>query len=349
MNAPDACVVRQDGRSYFTVLAWRLDGFSGEIGLAAEGLPEGVTCPPQRIGPNQRFAALVVNAAANAPVWTGPVTIKGTAMIDGKEVVREARPATITWPVPPQQQNVAMISRLDRSLVLAVREKAPYSLIAEVQEVTVAAGQKAIIPLKFVRHWPEFKGNVQVTLLNPTPQGPFVFNNNQPLNLSKEETDVTFDVRNTPPGTYTIAFRGQATSPVSKDVPTKEKRGVALVQPSSPITVTVLPQAVATVSLSEKALTVKPGAEAAMTVKVNRQNGFNGSFRVKLVVPPDAKGLAAEEVVIPEGKNEAKMTIKAAAEAQPGTKATIVRVAATIKEKVEMKQDVKLSLNVAKQ
>jgi hypothetical protein len=348
-NAPDACVVRQDGRSSFTVLVWRLDGFAGDVRLTAEGLPQGVTCPPQIIGPGQRFGALVVSAAANTPAWTGAVTVKGTATMDGREVVREARPATISWPIPPQLQNVSTISRLDRGLVLAVREKAPYSLAAEVEEVTAVAGQKVTIPLKLMRHSPDFKAPVQVTLLNPTPQGPFVFNNNQPLNLTKDETDVTFDVRNAPPGTYTIAFRGQANAPVGKDVPTKEKRPLAQVQPSSPITVTVFPKALASVSLSEKTLALKPGGEAALIVKINRQNGFNGTFRVQPILPLDALGIEAEEAVIPEGKSEAKITIKAAEDVAPGAHfGLIVRVTATGKEKVEMTHDLKVSVDVAK-
>jgi hypothetical protein len=313
-----------------------------------EGLPQGVSCPPQIVGPGQRFGSLVVGAAAHAAPWTGTIAIKGTATIDGKEVVREARPATITWPIPPQLQNVSTISRLDRSLVLAVREKAPYSLVAEVEEVTTVAGQKVPIPLKLVRHWPEFKANAQLTLLNPNPQGPFVFNNNQPFNLPKDEAEVTLDVRNAPPGTYTVAFRAQVSAPVSKDVPTKDKRPVALVQPSTPITVTILPKALATISLSEKALTVKPGAEATLTVKVARQNAFNGAFRVKPTLSLDAPGFEAEEVVIPEGKNEARIAIKAPEDATPGSQfGVIVRVIATVKEKEEMRHDTKLSVTVA--
>jgi hypothetical protein len=349
MNAPDASVVRQNGRASFTVLVWRLEGFNGEIHLTVEGLPDGVSCPPQVVGANQRFSAFVVDAAANAPPWNGTITLKGTATINGAEVVREARPATITWPIPPQQQNVALISRLDRNLVLAVREKAPYTLAAEVQEVTTVAGQNVSIPLKIIRNLPDFKANVQVTLLNASQQGPFTFNNNQPLNVAKDEMNVTLNVRNTPPGTYTVAFRGQATAPVSKETATKEKRPVAHVQPSSPITITILPQAVATVSLAPDTINLKPGGEAAVTVKVNRQNGFKGAFKAKLILPLEAKGIEAAEVEIPEGKNEVKVTVKAADTVAPIDRlSAIVRVTAPIKEKVEMKQDVKLSVKVAK-
>jgi hypothetical protein len=349
MNSPDSVVVRQDGRASFTVLVWRLDGFNGEVHLAVDGLPEGVTCPPQVVGPNQRFAAFVVNAAANAPSWNGAITVKGSGIINGTEVVREARPATITWPIPPQQQNVALISRLDRSLVLAVREKAPYTLSAEVQEVATVAGQNISIPLKITRHSPDFKANVQVTLLNPSQQGAFTFNNNQPLNIAKDAMNVTLVTKNTLPGTYTVAFRGQATAPVGKDVPTKEKRPVAHVQPSSPITVTILPQAVVSFSLAPETISIKPGATATVTVRVKRLNSFKGAIKASLIHPPDAKDIEAEEAVIPEAASEVKLTIKATENAAPGDRAGLaVRVSSTIKEKVELKQDAKLSVKVAK-
>jgi hypothetical protein len=348
MNSPDASVVRQDGRASYTVLVWRLDGFNGEVRLAVEGLPEGVTCPPQIVGPNQRFAAFVVGAAPDAPNWNGAIMVKGSAVINGEEVIREARPASIVWPIPPQQNNVALISRLTRDLVLAVREKAPYSLSAEVQEVATVAGQNITIPLKITRHWPDFKGNALVTLLNPSQQGAFTFNNNQPLNLAKDETNVTLVTKNTPPGTYTIAFRGQVTAPPGKDMATKEKRPIAHVQPSSPITVTVLPQAVVSFSLTPDTITLKPGESKTLTVRVKRQNGFKGVFKVSLV-HPDAKDIEAEEVEIPEAKNEAQLTIKAGEKAAPGDRAGLaVRVTTMVKEKLELKQDAKVNVKVAK-
>src|SRR5207253_9976468 len=174
-----------------------------------------------------------------------------------------------------------------------------------------------------------------VTLLNSLPQGPFVFNNNQPFNLSKDESNVTFDVRaNTPPGTYSIAFRGLAVAPPSKDWPTKEKRNVALVQPSSPIALTVVTTSVATVSLAPNTLTLQAGKEATLDVKVIRQNNYNGPFKVQLIVPDNVKGLAAEAVVIQPGKNEARLIIKAADDAVGNRSGLLVRVTATIREKI---------------
>src|SRR5262249_37687504 len=126
-------------------------------------------------------------------------------------------------------------------------------------------------------------------------------------------------------------------------------RSVALVQPSSPIALTVVPQSVASVSLAPNALTLKPGKEATLVVKVNRQNNFNGPFKVRLVMPEGVKGIDAEEAAIPEGKNETRLLIKAAEDAAPGNRSgLLVRVTATIRNKTEIKQDVKISVTVPK-
>src|SRR5207244_5514112 len=115
------------GDEYYTVFVLRHDGFSGPITLTMEGLPTRVTCLPQVVGPNLKQAALVVSAGLNAPEWSGEIRVKGSAVINGQTVVREARPASMTWPVG-QPQGIPAVSRLDRNLVLAVRDKAPFSL-----------------------------------------------------------------------------------------------------------------------------------------------------------------------------------------------------------------------------
>src|SRR5262249_50453554 len=147
---PDSCVVGQGGQANFTVFAYRNDGFKGEIALSVEGLPAGVTCVPQTIGPGAKMANLVITAAPDAAPWQGEVKVRGTAVVGGEKVVREARPASITWPIPPGQ-NIPTVTRLNHSLMLAVRGKAPYSLTPKVERVTVLHGDKVTIPLKVAR------------------------------------------------------------------------------------------------------------------------------------------------------------------------------------------------------
>src|SRR5205085_11416537 len=96
---------------------------------------------------------LVLTTSADAKPWTGLVKVKGTAIINGKTVEREARPASISWGNPqPQNNNGPLIARLDRNLVLAVRETpSPYKLVPSVTRVTVKAGEKIPITLKLTR------------------------------------------------------------------------------------------------------------------------------------------------------------------------------------------------------
>src|SRR5690606_12687569 len=78
------CTVRQGSSQDLLVVCYRRDGFDGEVNLELEGLPAGVTCPPQVLGPKQEETRLVVTAAADAPAGLSEIKIKGTATIDGK-------------------------------------------------------------------------------------------------------------------------------------------------------------------------------------------------------------------------------------------------------------------------
>ena len=129
---PDAALVRQGGHQVFSVLVWRQDGFNGAITLTGANLPPGVTVKPQTISGAQKQTFIAVSAVPEAHAWEGPIQLMATATVQGKEVVREVRAATITWPV--LQANVPAISRLDRSLVLAVRERGPFSLEPTVEK-----------------------------------------------------------------------------------------------------------------------------------------------------------------------------------------------------------------------
>src|SRR5262249_14672698 len=77
-HRPDGNVIEQGGNLAMTVLAWRRDGFNGDIALSAEGLPKGVTCVPQSLAAGLRQATLVLTATADAPLEMSEIKIKGT-------------------------------------------------------------------------------------------------------------------------------------------------------------------------------------------------------------------------------------------------------------------------------
>src|SRR5207245_314308 len=128
----------------------RDEGWNGPVTVTAEGLPAGVSCPPQVIAPGLRQTALILSATAQAPVTTGEFKIKGSATINGQAVVHEARAASITWPLA-QPQGIPAVTRLERGLVLAVRDKPPFNLIAVPEKSFAIQGTKVKVDLKLDR------------------------------------------------------------------------------------------------------------------------------------------------------------------------------------------------------
>lgn len=351
---PDASCLLQGGREQLTVLAWRLDGFTGPIRLTVDGLPTGVTAPPQTLGPNLRQTPLVVSAAANAPVWTGPIRIRGEAVINGRSVVHEARTASITWPVP-QPQGIPALSRLDRGFYLSVREKAPFNLTITPDKTTVLQGTKINLALKLARLWPDFKTPLQVQPFEPAVEFPpeLVFNaNNQPLTMApgKDDASAILEVKPTvPPGIYNVVLRGTAQVPYNKDPMAKEKPNINLVHPANPLEITVLPSQVATLSVDNANPTLKLGTQTAIVVKAARMHNYTGPIDVQLVTAPALMGVSADAASIPAGKDETKLVLKAPAAIAVGNRPNlVVRATARVAPNITVSQEIKISVNVVK-
>lgn len=314
----------------YTVLVWRQDGYEGPITLSMEGLPPEVTCPAQYIGATQRQGALAVVAGPSAKAWTGTVTVKGTAEIDGKTVVREARPATISWPTPAQQQNVPALSRVDHNLVLAVREGAPFRITAAQDKVKALTGERPTINLKVERLQEDFKGPITLTLLN-FPQTLMTLNNNQPLTIAadKKEASIVLDVRNSlQPGLYTVLLRTQAQVAFSKDAASKSKSQVNVYSVVLPITLEVQAKSAATgiLTLTPGEVTVQKGSTTEIQIKVNRPAELTGDLKVEVLLN-GSEGVTAEGTVIPAGKSTGKITVKAEATTRSGQRELMVRLA----------------------
>lgn len=314
-HRPTGTTILAGGQQAFTVFALRQDGFSSAISLRVEGLPPGVSAAPQTMGDGLREASLVLSAAKTAAAWTGPIKITGTATIAGKRVVREARSSSIVWPIPPGQ-NIPTLSRVDRSLMLAVRPGAPYSLTANLDKPALVQGEKGTLQVKLTRISADFKTPLTVQAI-PTelPRG-LSLNNNQPITIAANGAEGKLPINvqaNVPPGTYNLVLRTQTQMPYNKDAMAKQKPNTLVVLPSAAATLTILPKALATLSLSTTNATVKTGKEMEVVLRVNRQYGYDGEFKVQVVLPPKVKGATIGDTVIPAGKNEAKLVIKAGA------------------------------------
>ena len=312
---PDASVVGQGGNQAIQLLVWRRDGFNSDITLTARGLPEGITVPSQVLPAGQKIGYLVLNASPEAPAWTGPIQIIGTATVKGEKLVREVRAATITWPT---QNNIPAVSRLDRALVLAVRDKAPFSLVASNESFSAFPGGKIKVSIKLKRNNPGMMGNVQLLPLS-IPIG-LTFN---PTNMKLDsggggEINIVLDVKqNAAPGRFTVVLRG--TTQGAGMIKGKGKPPVGLVnQVSTPISVTILPKQVAKLTVTPQTQKVIAGKDTNITVKVARIYDYAGPFKVELLPPPGAKGIQAEEAQIKAGENEATLVLQVPTRTPPG-------------------------------
>ncbi|MBN9119114.1 MAG: pre-peptidase C-terminal domain-containing protein, partial [Planctomycetes bacterium] len=257
--------LHRGGSQAIQVVCLRQDGFDGEVTLAAEGLPPGVSCEPQVIGPKVRQAALVLTAATDARDRAGAFRVTGAATVGGKKATREARSGCLVFPTG--NNNVPAVSRLARSLCLAVRDPGPFALSPAQKELAAPVGGAATVKVKVDARRADMKDAVSVTLL----AGP-VQSNGRPLSAGTVNVAPNKDgaVRlaipsNTPPGRYALVFRGSGK--YALDDPEKKKRSTQYAAASAPVVLTVFNSA-CELALAPDPVSVRPGGEAAVAVAV---------------------------------------------------------------------------------
>lgn len=223
------------------IVVVRRDGFDGPIELAMDNLPEGVTATGLKIAAGETRGIVLVAADANAPRSLQQVHLYGTAQIDGREVMRDCRLASMKWPVPDAKREIPDPRLLDQVFVsVGGVEPAPLSIEPvenKVWEATV--GETLNIPMKAVRRM-GFSGK---TMSLKTFGAGFERNPAFDLSLSDDETVATIDLAKlkTPPGEYTIAFYGGAVAKYGPGQATT--KDIVDLYVSQPIQIRVSPKA----------------------------------------------------------------------------------------------------------
>ncbi len=191
------------------VVAIRRDGFDGDIDLAMEGLPEGVTASGLKIPAGQSRGLMLVTAHQNAPRAVGSATFFGRATIDGAAVTRPCRLASFAWPITDSWGEIPS-PRLMADVPVSVSglEFAPLTLSPPKEVQTVIAGEKLTIPLVHTRR-SEFSG---ATLQLRTMGASFDRAPQFDVSLTADGSHAVLDTAalKTAPGDYLIAFYGGA-------------------------------------------------------------------------------------------------------------------------------------------
>lgn len=224
-------VLRRGGTEVLRVLAFRRDGFNGEIQVAVEGLPQGVTAQPAAIGPDQTAVGLVLVAAEDAPPWSGEIRVVGRAQMlppdpaatpteeaaeaaDAApvpalvEVAREARAGVGVWDAALQTSARA---RVAAKLMLAVLadDLAPFLVDAGGAQIwDVTRGGTLSIPVKITRRG-EIKAAVNLLPILPPPNVAI-----PAVAINPDQTEVVLQAPipgNAPEGTFTFYLEGATT------------------------------------------------------------------------------------------------------------------------------------------
>lgn len=191
------------------VVAFRRDGFDGDIELAMEGLPEGVSAQGLKIPAGRSRGLLLITAQQNAPQAFVNATFVGRAQINGQPVTRPCRLASISWPIRDSWGEIPSTRLLaDVPVSVGGVDRAPLTIAPRTPRIEATVGDKLTIPLVHTRH-SEFSGaTMQMRVIGADFEGASAFD----LSLAADASEAVLDLATlkTPPGDYLVAFHGGA-------------------------------------------------------------------------------------------------------------------------------------------
>jgi hypothetical protein len=193
------------------VLAFRRDGFNGDIELAIEEPPAGLIFAGDRIEAGKSSTFILLTAAEDAPAFAGPLRLVGRARVGEKELVRDTRGGTLTYAVG-NIDNERPKARLAREFTLAIsaQETAPISIYpSEKKQLEAAANAKLKVPLQITRR-ADFNATFKLKPLGPGNQDAL-----KEIEVDGKATNATltldFGALKLAPGTYIFAAQTQTT------------------------------------------------------------------------------------------------------------------------------------------
>jgi len=198
------------------VVAVRRDGFDGAIELAVEGLPSGVAGHGLTIPPGKTRGLVLLTAAADASPSPAALRIVGRGTVDGREITRPCRMATVAWPVRDHSQEIPLprlaadphvsVSRAeDAPLTITTGPVDPQAGCAVIQAVADATVK---VPLGLVRRSGFSGGVIRLKAFGAGFESFPVLE--VPLTADSAEAVLDLKALKVPPGRHLLAFYGTA-------------------------------------------------------------------------------------------------------------------------------------------
>lgn len=288
------------------VVAIRRDGFDGDIDLSLENLPDGVTSAGLKIPAGKSRGIMLVSAADGAPRGYTSASFVGRATINGGEVIRPCRLASMAWPVPNAWSEIPE-PRLLAGVPVSVggAEAAPITIAARDKKTwEVATGGKLVIPLLHFRRCDFSGANLSLKTFGHGFEGMPAFD--VPLTADSSQAEIDLAKLKTPPGEYLIAFYGSAVAKHRHNVDAVESAKLAVEQAQRDATnaadeASRLLAAVAGASEAEKPK-AKTASDAAAAKKKSAEQSLDAANKrlqaiTRLAQPKDIVDIIVSEPI----------------------------------------------------
>ena len=191
----------------FEVVVQRRDGFDEAIEIGMTGLPAGVTATGLKIAKGKPFGHLILTAATDAKPDFALATLTGSATINGVQLSRPVRVASMEWPVKDAKGEIPS-PRLMADVPVSVTnsEPAPVSIApAEDKVYEAKVGRLLKVPLKLT--WRnEFNGtSIRVKAYGEGFSALKEFE--IPIKATDHVVEIDLAALKPPAGDYTIALQ----------------------------------------------------------------------------------------------------------------------------------------------
>jgi hypothetical protein len=313
-------LLRRGGVTPIKVVAQRRDGFAGEIQLNVAGLPPGVTCEAASIAPGATSALLLLRAAPTAAPSIAPLTVSGTANMEGVAVTRRARPGTVaTSSYDGGPKTLEISSRCARDLPVAVSgELTPLSIIALQPAIETSVFGKVALPFQLVRR-DTFTAPIPLRLVGHPLLAPL---KEVEAAATADSASIDLDLAQIklPAGEYD--FHVQTLAKLKYAARGKD---VSASFYSTPVHLVVTPAPITLAPVAD--VTVAAGGKAELTASVTRLYKYTDPIDLALVAP-NVKGLSGKGTIAKD-QTQGKISITADAASPAGKHA--VKLQATLK------------------
>jgi hypothetical protein len=297
LHCTDALTVTRGAEASLNIKVERTGGFAGEIALEVSGLPAGLTVRNDTVPGNASELGLVFKAGAGARPGVSRVGIRGSAIVDGRQVVRQADVKT----------GFGDLLAVDQ-LMVAVALPTPFK-IKGVYEVKYAA-RGTQFTRRFTIDRGGYQGPLEVRLADRQTRhlqgvtGPSI-------TVPPEATQFNYTV-NLPPwmeigrtsrsvvmATGTLVEPDGSTHKVSFASAAQNEQIVALIDPG-PLSL----------DLDRNSATLAAGESIRLRARIGRGPGQEGPVQLGLVLPGHLRGVSAEPVTVPANQDSAELVVR---------------------------------------